>query len=113
MLAFVIAVALLAYSSAVITGNDGPTEAAAPMPQIEWEAITAGLEYSGDQEAASAAEDVARRRNTVVARPLPPRDGTGQTVMLDPLPPSSIIGKGAGLILEKPPAGLTVTGLRR
>ena len=34
MLAFVIAVALLAYSSAVITGNDGPTEAAAPMPHV-------------------------------------------------------------------------------
>lgn len=114
MLAFVVVVALLAYSSAVITNNPAPTEAALPVSNEQWEAIAAGLEYSGETAEAVAGAPAARRKDTgVVARPMPPRDRNGQTVLLDPLPPSSIIGKGAGLIQEKPPSGLTVTRHRR
>ena len=114
MLAIVFVVALLAYSSAVITDNRPATEAAAPVTSQQWDAIAAGLEYSGEAAAATAAATTRRKDTGVVARPLPPRGRHGQTVMLDPLPPSSIIGKGAGLILEKPPAtGLTITQHRR
>lgn len=113
MLAFVFVVALLAYSSAVITDNRPAGEAALPVTNEQWEAISAGLEYAGE-DAEAVAGTTARRRDTgVVARPLPPRDRNGQTVMLDPLPPGSIIGKGAGLIQEKAPTGLTVTRHRR
>lgn len=114
MLALVFIVALLAYSSAVITDNNVATEAALPITSQQWDAITAGLEYSGEAAAGAVAAAKARQQDTgVVVRPLPPRGRNGQTVMLDPLPPNSIIGKGAGLILEKPPTGLTVTQRRR
>lgn len=110
MLAIVFVVALLAYSTAVITDSAPPTAAGVPVTGHQWDAIAAGLEHSGEAAAASATATTRRKDTGVVARPLPPRDKNGQTVMLDPLPSSSIIGKGAGLILEKPPAtGLTVT----
>ena len=44
MLAFVVVVALLAYSSAVITDNPATTEAALPVSNEQWEAIAAGLD---------------------------------------------------------------------
>ena len=114
MLAFVFVVALLAYSSAVITDGQPAADAALPVTNEQWEAISAGLEHSGESAEAAATASAARRNDTgVVARPLPPRNRNGQTVMLDPLPPGSIIGKGAGLIQEKPPSGLTVTRHQR
>jgi hypothetical protein len=43
------------------------------------------------------------RGTGVIAIPLPPADALGRTAVMDPLPPYAIIGKGAGLILDRAP----------
>ena len=96
--------------AAVLSIQAAPSTAAA----VQEGPIVTAAPASGETAEAIAGSPAARRKDTgVIARPMPPRDRNGQTVLLDPLPPSSIIGKGAGLIQEKPPSGLTVTRHRR
>ena len=61
MLAIVFVVALLAYSTAVITDSAPPTAAGVPVTGHQWDAIAAGLEHSGEAAAASATATTRRK----------------------------------------------------
>lgn len=93
-------IALLAVASPTVMGTRATSDAAGVIVAPDWNAVAAALENPGEP----ATIEKQKRDTGVVARPLTPPDGHGRTVMLEPLPPHSIIGKGAGLILEKAPS---------